>query len=68
MELLSSVFYVVLFVAVMVFVSIVPFMAITFFFKKDKDDAEPWMYVASGVIVLILFFIAYGDNINWHKF
>jgi len=39
----------------------VPFIFITSLFAKDNkvDNAEPWMYVVSGLITLSIFFFAF---------
>ena len=67
MEIVSSIFYGILFLGVGAFMCAIPFIFITSLFKKDKEDAEPWMYILSGIITLAVFFIGFGDNIQWHK-
>ena len=47
------------------FVCAVPFMFITLMFKKDGEDVEPWMYILSGIITLVLFFIGFGDKLQF---
>ena len=44
-----------------VFIGGVPFIFIASLFAKDNkvDNAEPWMYVVSGLITLSIFFFAF---------
>ena len=48
---------------------LVPFVFITSLFVKKGyvDEAKPWMLILSAVITLTIFFIGFGDKINWDK-
>ena len=65
MEIVSSIFYGILFLGIGAFMCIVPFMFFVFLFQKKGEEAESWMYILSGVITLTVFFIAYGHKMNW---
>jgi hypothetical protein len=64
---MEGIFNLVLFLGVGAFMCAIPFVFITFLFKKDGEDVEPWMYIVSGAITLTIFFIGFGDNLNWDK-
>jgi hypothetical protein len=68
-ELVSSIFYGILFLGVIAFMCIVPFVFITSLFAKNNnvDKAEPWMFIVAGVITLTVFFIGFADKLNWDK-
>ena len=69
MEIISSIFYGILFLGVILFICLVPFVFITSLFVKIGYvvEAEPWMFILSGVITLTIFFIGFGDKLNWDK-
>jgi hypothetical protein len=66
-ELISSIFYGILFLGLALFMCGLPFIFITSLFKKDNETAEPWMYIVSGLITITIFFLGFGDHIQWHK-
>ena len=69
MEIISSIFNGILLLGVILFICLIPFLFITSLFVKKGylDEAEPWMFILSGVITLTIFFIGFGDKLNWDK-
>ena len=66
---MDSIFSLVGLIIVGGFMCLVPFVFITSIFSKDNnpDKAEPWMLIVAGIITLALFFIGFGDHIQWHR-
>ena len=58
---MDSIITIASFLIVGVLICGVPFIFITSIFAKDNkvDNAEPWMYIVSGLITLSIFFFAF---------
>ena len=67
MEIISSIFYGAMFLGLALFMCAVPYMFFVLMFQGKEKEPKMWMYILSGVITLIVFFIGFGSMINWHK-